>query len=195
MKRCAPVLTAILLAALATTAFAENGRRGGAPAMGQGRYAPAYGAGPSRDYARPSYAAPAPQRYAPPPAPPRYAAPPSARYGAPGASRQGYYAAPAPYEPPLAPPPYRSQSNSLGAQWAQQQDEAQMGVRRGAIMPLSRVVANLERLRPGRVLDAGMETAPDGRATYRVRWAAAGGRRIDFIIDAATGAVIGRGGE
>jgi uncharacterized membrane protein YkoI len=70
-----------------------------------------------------------------------------------------------------------------------------MGVRQGRIIPLSRVVQNLQRLRPGRVLDAGLETGPDGRAAYRVRWAAAGGRRIDFIIDAETGAIIGRGAE
>ena len=115
-----------------------------------------------------------------------------------GGPRGRYYAPPpppAPYEPPLAPEYYRSRPDSLGAQWAQQQDEARMGVRQGRIIPLSRVVQNLERLRPGRVLDAGLEAGPDGRAAYRVRWAAAGGRRIDFIVDAETGAIIGRGAE
>lgn len=113
-----------------------------------------------------------------------------------GGPRGRYYPpAPAPYEPPLAPEYYRSRPDSLGAQWAQQQDQARMGVRQGRIIPLSRVVQNLQRLRPGRVLDAGLETGPDGRAAYRVRWAAAGGRRIDFIIDAETGAIIGRGAE
>jgi hypothetical protein len=112
-------------------------------------------------------------------------------YGGP----RGRNYAPAPYEPPLAPEYYRSRPDSLGAEWGQQQDQARMGVRQGRIMPLSRVVQNLERLRPGRVLDAGLETGPDGRAAYRVRWAAAGGQRIDFIIDAETGAIIGRGGE
>ena len=68
-------------------------------------------------------------------------------------------------------------------------------MRQGRIIPLSRVVQTLERLRPGRVLDAGLETAADGRMTYRVRWAATGGRRIDFIVDAETGAIIGRGTE
>jgi hypothetical protein len=181
---------ALTLAARATTALAETGGRGGGRGVGEGRMAPGYAAGRGYGgpgYARPNYAPP-PSRYAPPP---RYAAPPP-RYAAPAPRR---YAAPSPYEPPLAPYPYRSEDNSLGAQWAQQQDQAQMGVRQGRIMPLARVVANLTRLRPGRVLDAGLETAPDGRATYRVRWAAAGGRRIDFIIDAETGAVIGRGPE
>jgi len=112
-----------------------------------------------------------------------------------GSRGRDYEPAPAPYEPPLAPGYYRARPDSLGAQWAQQQDQARMGVLQGRIMPLSRVVQNLERLRPGRVLDAGLEAGPDGRPTYRVRWAATGGRRIDFIVDAETGAVIGRGAE
>ena len=113
-------------------------------------------------------------------------------YGGPGYGGQGYGPPPPPpaYEPP--PAPY-ARSNSLGAQWGEQQDQARMGVRQGRIVPLARVVQNLQRLRPGRVLDAGIETGPDGRATYRVRWAAAGGRRIDFMVDAVTGAVLGRG--
>ena len=41
---------------------------------------------------------------------------------------------------------------------------------------------------PGRVLDAGLE----GR-NYRVRWATADGRRIDFIVDAETGQIISGG--
>jgi hypothetical protein len=109
--------------------------------------------------------------------------------------RGGYYAPPSLYEPPLAPYTYQTRPNSLGAQWGQQQDEARMGVREGRIIPLSRVVQSLQRLRPGRVLDAGLENGPDGRADYRVRWAAAGGQRMDFIIDAETGAIIGRGAE
>jgi hypothetical protein len=124
--------------------------------------------------------------------PPIYQEPPS--YGPPPA-RGGYYAPPRPYEPPLAPYDYQGRPNSLGGQWGQQQNEARMGVSQGRIVPLSRVVQSIERLRPGRVLDAGLETEPDGRAAYRVRWAATGGRRIDFIIDAETGAIIGRGAE
>jgi hypothetical protein len=160
----------------AAVAHAQPGHRGGgrearppAPA-----YAGAYG----------GRAAPAPAYRGR-----TYVAPPSGYRG------RGYVApAPAPYEPPPAPEFYQG-PNSLGAHWSEQQDEARMGVRQGRIMPLSRVVQSLGRIRPGRVLDAGLETAPDGRAVYRVRWAAAGGRRIDFIVDAETGAVIGRGAE
>ena len=117
-------------------------------------------------------------------------------YGVAPGRGHDFVSSPAPYEPPLAPRYYQARPNSLGGEWAaQQQDEARQGVRQGRIIPLSRVVQNLERLRPGRVLDAGLEAGPDGRAAYRVRWAAKGGQRIDFIVDAETGAVIGRGAE
>jgi|GEM_PF-1802315 hypothetical protein len=141
----------------------------------------AHGQGQRRGYERPH------QAFARPYGSPRGYAP---------APRSRFYEQPSePYEPPLAPSPYQARANSLGSRWAQQQDQARQGVSQGRILPLSRVVKSLERLRPGRVLDAGLETAPDGRATYRVRWAAAGGRRVDFIVDAETGAIIGRGAE
>jgi uncharacterized membrane protein YkoI len=62
------------------------------------------------------------------------------------------------------------------------------------MVPLGQVMANIQRTTRGRMLDAGVEPGPDGRPTYRVRWAAAGGQRIDFIVDAATGAIIGQSG-
>jgi hypothetical protein len=106
-----------------------------------------------------------------------------------------YYPQPVPAYPPpysYAPPPAYA-PNSLGAGWGQQQDEARRGVRQG-LMPLGQVMQNIRRVTPGRLLDAGLEPGPDGRPAYRVRWAAAGGRRIDFIVDAATGAIIGSSG-
>ena len=48
------------------------------------------------------------------------------------------------------------------------------------------------RARPGRQLDAGLEY----RATspiYRVRWMTRNGRRVDYMIDAATGAILSGG--
>jgi uncharacterized membrane protein YkoI len=42
---------------------------------------------------------------------------------------------------------------------------------------------------PGRPLDAGIEDM-GGRTVYRVRWITTHGRRIDYIVDAATGAVL-----
>jgi hypothetical protein len=112
--------------------------------------------------------------------------PPGYAYGPPA-----YYPAPA---PAYAYPPPGYIPNSLGAGWGQQQDQARRGVRQGGLMPLGQIIAGLRRSNPGRLLDAGLEPGPDGRPAYRVRWAGAGGRRTDFIVDAASGAIIGRSG-
>ena len=126
-----------------------------------------------------------PPVYAPPPSAPAYAyPPPTSRYD-PRSAPPSVYAAPRAQEPGR---------NSLGAYWGQQQDAARRGVREGRLLQLGQVTANIRRNVPGRMLDAGLEPGPDGRPAYRVRWAAAGGRRIDFIVDAATGAIIGQSG-
>jgi hypothetical protein len=96
------------------------------------------------------------------------------------------------YPPEPAP---RQKSNSLGEGWREQQDEARAGVRSGALRPLGGVLSELKRRQPGRQLDAGIEQGPDGRPVYRVRWAAANGRRIDFIVDARTGAILAEEGR
>ena len=134
--------------------------------------------GPPPQY-RPQYRPPA---YAPPARAYAYPAPayPYGQRGGPPPPAYGY----------APPPPGR---NSLGANWGQQQDEARRGVRAGNL-PLGQVMANIRRGTPGHILDAGLEPGPDGRPAYRVRWAAAGGRRIDFIVDAQTGAIIGQNG-
>ena len=43
---------------------------------------------------------------------------------------------------------------------------------------------------PGRQLDTAVEFE-DGRPVYRVRWITNQGRRIDYVIDAASGRYIG----
>lgn len=78
--------------------------------------------------------------------------------------------------------------DSLGADWRAQSDQARGGVQSGRLVPLSRVIQMIASRVPGRVLDAGLE----GR-NYRVRWAAADGRRIDFIVDAETGQILSGG--
>ncbi len=78
--------------------------------------------------------------------------------------------------------------DSLGADWRERQDQARGGVQSGRLVPLGRVIEMIGRRTPGRVLDAGLE----GR-NYRVRWATADGRRIDFIVDAETGQIISGG--
>ena len=80
--------------------------------------------------------------------------------------------------------------NSLGADWRLQQDEARQGVRQHQLVPLGRVIAQIGQRTPGRQLDTGLEYQ-DGRAVYRVRWMTRDGRRVDYLIDAATGAILG----
>ena len=85
-------------------------------------------------------------------------------------------------------------TSSLGAGWRQQQNEARDAVRRGRHVPLPQVLETLRRRTPGRQLDVGIEQHA-GRSMYRVRWAAADGRRIDYLVDAETGAVVRATGE
>ena len=89
------------------------------------------------------------------------------------------------------PPPAKKPTpeNSLGAGWRQQQDEARQGVRQRRLLPLESVLQLVRRHTPGRQLDAGLEYQGD-RAIYRVRWMTSDGRRIDYMIDAATGAIL-----
>ena len=68
-------------------------------------------------------------------------------------------------------------------------------MRHGGYQTMGQVMQNIRRRTPGRPLDAGLETGPDGRPVYRVRWGAANGRRIDYIIDARTGAILEAEGQ
>jgi hypothetical protein len=77
-----------------------------------------------------------------------------------------------------------------GGDWRNQQNEVRQAVREGRHIPLGRAIDAVRQRSPGRELDAGLETGPDGRTLYRVRWAASDGRRIDYLVDAATGAII-----
>jgi hypothetical protein len=106
--------------------------------------------------------------------------------------RGGPFRRPMPYRlpPPGAYRPPPSVGNSLGANWREQQDEARQGVRVGQLAPLGRVIQEIGRRSPGRQLDTGIEYQ-GGRAIYRVRWVTANGRRVDYMVDAATGAILG----
>ena len=61
------------------------------------------------------------------------------------------------------------------------------------LVSLNQVIGQIRRSTPGRLLDA---SGPEGggRRVYRVRWQADSGQRIDFLIDAQSGAIIGRNG-
>ena len=90
------------------------------------------------------------------------------------------------------PPPAQQHPNSLGADWRLQQDEVRQGVRQRQLMPLSKVIAEVRARTPGRELDAGLEYQ-GARPIYRVRWMTPNGRRIDYLIDAASGAILSGG--
>ena len=102
-------------------------------------------------------------------------------------------AAPAPVANEIAARP-RPPEDSLGADGGTQQDEARAGVRQGRYIPLAQAIEIVRRRSPGRQLDAGIEQW-NGRAVYRIRWAATGGRRIDYIVDAVSGAILRADGE
>ncbi len=129
-------------------------------------------------------------------------APPRAAYlGVYGAPRPAY--PPSPYGPPPAglyagrtyPPPYPSPpgayGSGFGGNWREEQDEVRRAVRDGRHVPLGQAIAAVRQRMPGHVLDAAVQAGPDGRTLYRLRWATNDGRRIDYLVDAATGAVVG----
>ncbi len=74
-----------------------------------------------------------------------------------------------------------------------EQDEARNGVRSGQIKSMGWIVGRLQG-RGGRMLDANLGQGPNGEPVYRVIWASPSGRRIDYIIDARTGAIL-QGGD
>ena len=95
-------------------------------------------------------------------------------------------------QPVNKPPPQsqpRPHPNSLGADWRLQQDEARQGVREHHLMPLGRVIEQVRMRTPGRQLDAGLEYQGE-RPIYRIRWMTKDGRRIDYLLDATTGAIL-----
>lgn len=108
----------------------------------------------------------------------------------PGGGRWGGRYPAGPEGGPVYAEPRGRNSNSLGEYYREQQDEAREGVRRGGYRTMGQVMQSIRQRTPGRPLDAGLEQWSDGRPVYRVRWGAADGRRVDYIIDARTGAIL-----
>ena len=75
-----------------------------------------------------------------------------------------------------------------------QQDNRQDGrpnvQRGGQTMSMEQAVAIVARRTPGRLLDA----SPAG-PNYRISWLTSNGRRVDFIVDASSGAILRADGE
>ncbi|HZC17146.1 MAG TPA: PepSY domain-containing protein [Caulobacteraceae bacterium] len=119
--------------------------------------------------------------------------------GGPGGGFGGPRGFPGPRGP--APQPFRGpppgpggwEGDSLGAGWGPQQDMVRQGVRQKRFVPLGQAIESIRRFGPGHELDAGLEDW-GGRPAYRVRWAAPNGRRIDYMVDAETGAILSADG-
>lgn len=62
------------------------------------------------------------------------------------------------------------------------------------LVSLNQVISQIQRSTPGRLLDASPPEPGSARPTYRIRWQADSGQRIDFIVDAQSGAIVGRNG-
>jgi hypothetical protein len=146
------------------------------------------GGGPPRAAYQSGYGGPRPGAHSPGGA---YAFGP---YGQPPPSLHGEYAA-RPYATPGYPSPLGPYAAPVGGgwggDWRAEQYEVRRAVRDGRHVPLSQAIAAVRQRAPGHVLDAAMEAAPDGRPLYRLRWATNDGRRIDYLVDAATGAIVG----
>lgn len=100
-----------------------------------------------------------------------------------------------PWSRPASAPAPLGLAGDPPSEWRAQQDEARAAVRAGRHVPLGRVIEALRARTPGRQLDTALERGADGRPVYRVRWAADNGRRIDYRVDAETGAILsGDGG-
>ena len=167
----------------------ESGFRGGPPAgygerggeRGGGRGDPGERGG-DRGEGRRYYGGETPRGYGGEPSRPRGE---EYRYAQPAYPRE-YRPAPS-YQEGYAPPARRP--NSLGSGWREQQEEARSGVRQGQMAPLGNVIQGIGRRSAGRPLDAGIEYE-GGRAVYRVRWLMSNGRRVDYMVDAATGRIL-----
>jgi hypothetical protein len=116
-------------------------------------------------------------------------APPAAY---PGRGVGGYppagYGPPPAYAPGGYGPPAAGAWRAPGA-WRQQEEFLRQGVRQGQLAPLGSVIQNIRRITPGRQLDSGLEYMGP-RLVYRVRWMTANGQRMDYFVDAATGAIL-----
>jgi uncharacterized membrane protein YkoI len=81
---------------------------------------------------------------------------------------------------------------ALGAGMGEQ-DQAREAVRAGRQAPLSRVLQMIGQRTPGRHLNTTLGDA-GGRPAYFIQWQMPDGRVTVFVVDAASGQIIGRQG-
>lgn len=85
--------------------------------------------------------------------------------------------------------PYRTGRQVQHADRRSDQNEAREGVREGRILPLGKVLANVYRRFPGRLLDAQLVSG-GGRPIYLIKLMRANGVVALVSADAATGRIL-----
>lgn len=70
-------------------------------------------------------------------------------------------------------------------------DRAREALARGEILPLSRILAVVEKEVGGRIVEIDLDRE-DGRYVYEVEAVSPNGRLVEISIDAATGAILDR---
>lgn len=73
--------------------------------------------------------------------------------------------------------------------------EASDAVRQGQHIPLRQVIRQIEAQEGGKMLDAQLVSRGPGQsAVYEIQWLSGDGRRIEYVVDAETGAMLSRRG-
>lgn len=81
---------------------------------------------------------------------------------------------------------------NFGPAAAAQQQQARQGVQEGRLVPMAQVIAALNKRTPGKQQDARIDRVGD-RQVYRIPWVTSDGRRIDYVVDAQSGAILSGG--
>ena len=81
---------------------------------------------------------------------------------------------------------------NLGRAAATQQQQARQGVQEGRLVPMAQVIAALNKRTPGKQQDAKIDRVGE-RQVYRIPWVTSDGRRIDYVVDAQSGAILSGG--
>lgn len=75
-----------------------------------------------------------------------------------------------------------------------QQDRARAAVEERRVIPLERIIEQINRRTPGQLLGAGPPTMQGGRMIYRILWDSRG-RQIEYIVDAGSGSILAVNGN
>jgi len=69
------------------------------------------------------------------------------------------------------------------------QDRARAAVEERRVIPLERIIEQINRRTPGQLLGAAAPTFEGGRMIYRILWDSRG-RQMEYVVDASSGAIL-----